>query len=231
VVGPAPPPTSKGWRGGFYWIYVGLLATTSIFWLAIVSPIIRPTLPTHPEHLLFCIFAGTAIADAAAHAIDDIAAIWKPHDLGGAQQARKKFSVRKLLLADIKGLFSHLTAIPLVGLMAFGYTLLSPNIENKLFGAEAGQGAVFWNFMSQSIMGGTDVFGFFLSQDNKVSLQQSLHLVELQPKSYEAGAILAGLKLYGLLIFASALRVIGAPVVILRTWNASKKRGNTKRAK
>lgn len=218
----APPAASKR-RAGLYWIYFGFLAIGSVFWLAIASPIIRPTLPSHPEHLLFCIFAGMCIADAAAHAIDDIAAIWKPHDLGGAQEARRKFSVRKLLAADIRGLASHLSVIPFVGLMAYGYTLLTPHIEDKLFGGAAGDGAVFWNFISQSIMGGTDVFGFFLSQDTKASLQQNLHLTELQPKSFEAGAILAGLKLYGLLIFASALRVIGAPVVIFRTWMASRK--------
>lgn len=224
-----PPPADTRWRAGLYWLYFGLLAVASIFWLAIVSPIIRPTLPTHPHHLLFCIFAGMAIADAAAHAIDDIAAIWKPHDLGGAQEVRRKFSVRKLLMADVKGLASHLTAVPIVGLLAFGYTLLPAHIEDKLFGSAAGQGAVFWNFMSQSIMGGTDVFGFFLSQDNKALLQQNLHLVELQPKSFEAGAILAGLKLYGLLIFVSALRLIGAPVVIWRTWVASQKRTRKKK--
>ncbi len=223
VVQPPPPPDS-GWRFGLYWIYVVLLALTSIFWLAIVSPIIRPTLPSYPEHLLFCIFAGTAIADAASHAITDIANIWKPHDLGGAQEVRRKFSVRKLLLADFKGLLSHLTAVPVVALMAFSYTLLSPHIEDKLFGHAVGEGAVFWNFMSQSLFGGLDVFAFFLSQETKETLRNSLHLVELSPASFEAGAILAGLKLYGVLIFASTLRVIGAPVVIFRTWLASRRR-------
>jgi FtsH-binding integral membrane protein len=223
------PPADKKRRAGLYWIYFSLLAVGSVFWLAVASPIIRPTLPSHPEHLLFCIFAGMAIADAAAHAIDDIAAIWKPHDLGGAQEVRRKFSVSKLLAADLRGLASHLSVIPFVGLMAFGYTLLTPHIEERLFSNSAAQGAVFWNFMSQIIMGGTDVFGFFLSQDTKSTLQQNLHLAELQPRSFEAGAILAGLKLYGLLIFVSALRVLGAPVVILRTWFSSRKR--TKRRK
>lgn len=228
VIASKPPADAKR-KAGLYWIYFGLLAVCSVFWLAVVSPIIRPTLPSHPEHLLFCIFAGLCIADAAAHAIDDIAAIWKPHDLGGAQEARRKFSVRKLLAADIRGLASHLSVIPFVGLMAYGYTLLTPHIEDKLFGSAAAEGAVFWNFISQSIMGGTDVFGFFLSQDTKAQMQQNLHLAELQPKSFEAGAVLAGLKLYGLLIFASTLRLIGAPVVIWRTWMASKKRGNPKK--
>ena len=225
----AKPPADAKRRAGLYWIYFGLLAIGSVFWLAVVSPIIRPTLPSHPAHLLFCIFAGITIADAAAHAIADIAAIWKPHDLGGAQEVRRKFSVRKLLAADVKGLASHLSVIPFVGLMAYGYTLLPPHIEDRLFGSVAGEGAVYWNFISQSIMGGTDVFGFFLSQDTKATMQQNLHLTELQPKSFEAGAVLAGLKLYGLLIFVSTLRLIGAPVVIWRTWLASKKRLKTKK--
>jgi hypothetical protein len=80
-----------------------------------------------------------------------------------------------------------------------------------------------WNFLSQSIMGGLDVFAFFLSQDAKTTLQQNLNLTELQPKSFEAGAVLAGLKLYGLLMFVSVLRVVGAPVVLLRTWMQSRK--------
>jgi hypothetical protein len=194
-----------------------------VFWLSIVSPIIRPTLPTNPAHLLFCIFAGIAIADAAAHAIDDIAGIWKPHDLGGAQTRRQRFSWRKLLLADVRDLLAHLTAIPVIALMAWSYTLLPPSIEDRLFGASAGQGFVFWNFLSQSIMGGLDVFAFFLSQDAKATLQAKLALVELQPKSFEAGAILAGLKLYGLLIFVSTLRLIGAPIVLFRTWRQSRR--------
>lgn len=193
-----------------------------MFWLSIVSPIIRPTLPTNPAHLLFCIFAGIAIADAAAHAIDDIAGIWKPHDLGGAQTRRQRFKWRKLLLADMRDLLAHLTAIPVIALVAWSYTLLPPSIEDRLFGAAAGQGFVFWNFMSQSIMGGLDVFAFFLSQDAKATLQARLALVELQPQSFEAGAILAGLKLYGLLIFVSTLRLIGAPVVLFRTWMQSR---------
>jgi hypothetical protein len=123
----------------------------------------------------------------------------------------------------MRDLLSHLTAVPVIALMAWSYTLLPPSIEDRLFGASAGQGFVFWNFMSQSIMGGLDVFAFFLSQDAKTSLQQNLALVELQPKSFEAGAILAGLKLYGLLIFVSTLRVVGAPVVLFRTWRASKR--------
>ncbi len=225
----AAPPADKKRRAGLYWVYFSLLAVGSVFWLAIASPIIRPTLPSHPEHLLFCIFAGMAIADAAAHAIDDIAAIWKPHDLGGAQEVRRKFSVSRLLAADLRGLASHLSVIPFVGLMAYGYTLLTPNIEDRLFSSSAAQGAVFWNFMSQIIMGGTDVFGFFLSQDTKSTLQQNLHLTELQPRSFEAGAILAGLKLYGLLIFVSALRVLGAPIVILRTWFSSRKRAKRRK--
>ncbi len=193
-----------------------------MFWLSIVSPIIRPTLPTNPAHVLFCIFAGIAIADAAAHAIDDIAGIWKPHDLGGARTRRQRFKWRKLLLADMRDLLSHLTAVPVIALMGWSYTLLPPSIEDKLFGASAGQGFVFWNFMSQNIMGGLDVFAFFLSQDAKAALQARLELVELQPQSFEAGAILAGLKLYGLLIFVSTLRLIGAPIVLFRTWMQSK---------
>lgn len=194
-----------------------------MFWLAIVSPIIRPTLPSNPAHLLFCIFAGIAIADAAAHAIDDIAGIWKPHDLGGSQGPRQRFSARKLFLSDVHDLLAHLTAAPVIAAMAYAYTLLPPSIEDRLFGASAAQGFVFWNFLSQSIMGGLDVFAFFLSQDAKTALQQKLALVELQPQSFEAGAILAGLKLYGLLIFVSTLRVVGAPVVLFRTWRASKR--------
>jgi hypothetical protein len=228
VVGPAPQPAETGWRFG-YWIYVGLLALASVFWLSIASPIIRPTLPAHPEHLLFCIFAGMAIADAAAHAIDDIAGIWKPHDLGGAQAPRQKFSARKFLLADIRRLASHLSAVPIIGLMAFSYTLLSPHIEDRLFGHAAGQGAVFWNFLTQSILGGIDVFAFFLSHETKETVRNSLHLVELPPQSFEAGAVLAGLKLYGLLISVSTLRVIGAPVVIFRTWMVSRKRNRKKK--
>ncbi|MEQ1607539.1 MAG: hypothetical protein ABL956_00980 [Hyphomonadaceae bacterium] len=223
MVGPAPPPSDSGWRIGLYWLYVILLATISTFWLAIASPIIRPTLPSNPQNLLFCIFAGIAIADAAAHAISDIASIWKPHDLGLVQGPRRKFSAPRLFFDDVRRLLSHLTAVPIVALMAYSYQLLSPAIENRLFGREAGEGMVFWNFMSQSIMGGTDVFGFFLSQDTKAALQQNYHLVELQPKSFEAGAVLAGLKLYGLLIFVSTLRVLGAPVVITRTWFANRK--------
>lgn len=226
MVGPAPPTAAR--RVGLYWTYVALLSLVSIFWLAVVSPIIRPTLPTNPAHLLFCIFAGVAIADAAAHAISDITGIWKPHDLGGAQAPRQKFRAGKLLLADARDLLSHLTAVPIIALMAYAYTLLPARIEDKLFGADAGQGFVFWNFMSQSAMGGLDVFAFFLSQDMKTALQQKLMLVELQPKSFEAGAILAGLKLYGLLIFVAALRLIGAPVVLLRTWMSSKTRPRKK---
>jgi len=228
VVGSAPPPSDSGWRIGLYWLYVILLATISIFWLAIASPIIRPTLPSNPQNLFFCIFAGIAIADAAAHAISDIAGIWKPHDLGLVQAPRRKFSATRLFFDDVRRLLSHLTAVPIVALMAYSYQLLSPAIENRLFGREASEGMVFWNFMSQSIMGGTDVFGFFLSQDTKAALQQNYHLVELQPKSFEAGAVLAGLKLYGLLIFVSTLRVLGAPVVIARTWFASRKRPKKK---
>jgi len=223
VVGVVAPRPSGSRRIGLYWIYVGLLSIVSIFWLAVVSPIIRPTLPTNPAHLLFCIFAGIAIADAAAHAIDDIAGIWKPHDLGGAMTPRRKFSAGKLLRDDIGGMLSHLTAVPVIAAMAYAYTLLPARIEDKLFGASAGQGAVVWNFLSQSIMGGLDVFAFFLSQDAKTALQQNLHLTELQPKSFEAGAVLAGLKLYGLLMFVSALRVVGAPVVLFRTWMQSRK--------
>jgi hypothetical protein len=189
----------------------------------VVSPIIRPTLPTNPAHLLFCIFAGIAIADAAAHAIDDIAGIWKPHDLGGAMTPRRKFSPGQLLRDDIGGMLSHLTAVPVIAAMAYAYTLLPPRIEDKLFGASAGQGFVVWNFLSQAIMGGLDVFAFFLSQDAKTALQQNLNLTELQPKSFEAGAVLAGLKLYGLLMCVSVLRVVGAPVVLFRTWMQSRK--------
>jgi hypothetical protein len=223
VVGVVAPQPSGSRRVGLYWIYVGLLSIVSIFYLAVVSPIIRPTLPTNPVHLLFCIFAGIAIADAAAHAIDDIAGIWKPHDLGGALTPRKKFSARKLLLDDVRGMLSHLTAVPIIFAMAYAYTLLPPRIEDRLFGASAAEGIVFWNFISQSILGGLDVFAFFLSQDSKTTLQQNLQLTELQPKSFEAGAVLAGLKLYGLLMFVSVLRVIGAPVVLWRTWVQSKK--------
>ena len=196
----------------------------SIFWLAIASPIIRPTLPSNPQNIFFCIFAGIAIADAAAHAISDIAGIWKPHDLGLALAPRRKFSARKLFLDDVRRLLTHLTAVPIIAMMSYSYQLLSPAIEAKLFGPEAAQGVPFWNFVSQSIIGGTDVFGFFLSQDTKSAIQQDYHLVELQPKSFEAGAILAGLKLYGLLISVSALRVLGAPVVIVRTWLTSRKK-------
>jgi hypothetical protein len=230
VVGPiASQPRVRG-RVALYWIYVGLLSAVSIFWLAIASPIIRPTLPTNPAHILFCIFAGIAIADAAAHAIDDIAGIWRPHDLGGAQNPRQKFSMQKVLADDVKGMLSHLTAVPIIALMAYAYTLLPARIEDKLFGASAGQGFVFWNFMSQSILGGLDVFAFFLSQETKSTLQQNLQLSELQPKSFEAGAILAGLKLYGLLIFVSVLRVVGAPIVLWRTWMQSQK-GRRKKAR
>ena len=231
MVGPAPPRGDSSLRVGLYWAYVTILAAASIFWLAIASPIIRPTLPSNPQNIFFCFFAGIAIADAAAHAISDIAGIWKPHDLGLAQAPRRKFSASKLFAADLKRLLSHLTALPIVAMMSYSYQLLSPAIEAKLFGPEAAQGLPFWNFISQSIMGGTDVFGFFLSQDTKSTLQQSLHLTELQPKSFEAGAILAGLKLYGVLIFISTLRVLGAPIVILRTWNASKKKPKKKATK
>jgi hypothetical protein len=230
VVGPTPPPGGSPWRLGLYWLYVVLLAAASIFWLAIASPIIRPTLPSFPQNLLFCIFAGIAIADAAAHALSDIAGIWKPHDLGAGQTPRRKFSMRKLFFADVQRLLTHLTAIPVVALMAFSYQLLSPTIEARLFGQDAAEGFVFWNFMSQSVMGGTDVVGFFLSQDTKAALQEKFQLAELSPRSFEAGAILAGLKLYGLLIFVSALRVLGAPVVILRTWLASRKRKPARKA-
>jgi hypothetical protein len=223
----ATPPSGGRWRPGLYWVYVGLLSIVSIFYLAVVSPIIRPTLPSHPQYLLFCILAGIAIADAAAHAIDDIAGIWKPHDLGGAQTPRQKFRLRKLVLSDVKDLLSHLTAVPIIGLMAWAYTLLPSTIEDKLFGASAGQGNVFWNFISQSVLGGVDVFAFFLSQDARVALRDNLQLVELSPETFEAGAILAGLKLYGLLIFASTLRLIGAPIVLWRTWMQSRK--STKR--
>ena len=224
MVGPAPPPSSSTWQAGLYWLYVALLAMVSIFWLAIASPIIRPTLPSNPQNIFFCIFAGIAIADAAAHAISDIAGIWKPHDLGLVQAPRRKFSARTLFLDDVRRLLTHLTAVPIIAMMSYSYQLLSHAIEAKLFGPEAAQGVPFWNFVSQSIMGGTDVFGFFLSQDTKSAIQQDFHLVELQPKSFEAGAILAGLKLYGLLISVSALRVLGAPVVILRTWLTSRKK-------
>ena len=224
MVGPAPPPSSSTWQAGLYWLYVALLTMVSIFWLAIASPIIRPTLPSNPQNIFFCFFAGIAIADAAAHAISDIAGIWKPHDLGLAQAPRRKFSASKLFIADVKRLLSHLTALPIVAMMSYSYQLLSPAIEAKLFGPEAAQGLPFWNFISQSIMGGTDVFGFFLSQDTKSTLQQNLHLVELQPRSFEAGAILAGLKLYGLLISVSTLRVLGAPIVIWRTWMSNRKK-------
>ena len=149
----------------------------SIFWLAIASPIIRPTLPSNPQNLFFCIFAGIAIADAAAHAISDIAGIWKPHDLGLAQAPRRKFSARKLFFADVRGLLTHLTALPIIAMMSYSYQLLSPAIEAKLFGPEAAHGVPFWNFVSQSVMGGTDVFGFFLSQDTKAAIQRDLHLV------------------------------------------------------
>jgi hypothetical protein len=230
MIRPAPPPAHERWRFGVYWLYFGVLSVGSVFWLAVVSPIIRPTLPTNPAHLPFCIFAGIAIADAAAHAIDDIAGIWKPHDLGGAQTRRQRFNAGKLLASDVKGLLSHLTAAPIIALMAWSYTLLPARLEDKLFGASAGQGFVVWNFLSQSVWGGLDVFAFFLSQDAKATLQQKLSLVELQPKSFEAGAILAGLKLYGVLIFVSALRVLGAPVVLFRTWMQSNrhKRGPQK---
>ena len=224
MVGPAPPRGDSSLRVGLYWAYVTILAAASIFWLAIASPIIRPTLPSNPQNIFFCFFAGIAIADAAAHAISDIAGIWKPHDLGLAQAPRRKFSASKLFIADVKRLLSHLTALPIVAMMSYSYQLLSPAIEAKLFGPEAAQGLPFWNFISQSIMGGTDVFGFFLSQDTKSTLQQNLHLVELQPRSFEAGAILAGLKLYGLLISGSTLRVLGAPIVIWRTWMSNKKK-------
>ena len=113
------------------------------------------------------------IADAAAHAIDDIAAIWKPHDLGGAQQVRRKVQRPQASGDRREGPASHLSVIPFVGLMAYSYTLLTPHIEDRLFGSDAGQGAVFWNFISQSIMGGTDVFGFFLSQDTKASCSRT----------------------------------------------------------
>ena len=222
--GPAPPPSDNSWRARLYWLYVAILAAASIFWLSIASPIIRPTLPSNPQNIFFCIFAGIAIADAAAHAISDIAGIWKPHDLGLAQAPRRKFSARKLFIADLQRLLSHLTALPIVAMMAYSYTLLSPAIEARLFGPEAAQGFGFWNFISQSVMGGLDLFGFFLSQDNKTALQQYFHLSELQPRSFEAGAILAGLKLYGVLVFVSALRVLGAPIVIWRTWMSNKKK-------
>ncbi len=227
----SPPRSASSLRAGLYWAYVTILAAASIFWLAIASPIIRPTLPSNPQNIFFCFFAGIAIADAAAHAISDVAGIWKPHDLGLASAPRRKFSARRLFFTDVKRLISHLTALPIIAMMSYSYQLLSPAIEARIFGPEAAQGLPFWNFVSQSIMGGVDVFGFFLSQDAKTSLQQTLHLVELQPKSFEAGAILAGLKLYGVLIFISTLRVLGAPVVILRTWNASRKKPKKKPTK
>lgn len=198
----------------------------SIFYLAIASPIIRPTLPTHPEHLLFCVCAGIAIADAAAHALRDIAGIWKPHDLGGAEKRRQKFNARKLLIADVKRLLSHLTAIPIVGLMAFSYTLLSPHIADRLFGATVGEGAVFLKFFSQTFLGGLEIFAFFLSHESRAEMRDTLHLAELVPQSVEAGAILAGLKLYGILVVVSTLRLLGAPIVLVRTWahDASRRR-------
>jgi len=223
LVGPIAAPPSGG-RFGLYWVYVGCLSIVSIFYLAVASPIIRPTLPTHPQYLLFCIFAGIAIADAAAHAIDDITGIWKPHDLGGAQMRRQKFKPQKLLLADVRNLLSHLTAVPVIALMAWSYTLLPGSIEDRLFGSSAGQGNVFWNFFSQSVLGGVDVFAFFLSHETRALLREKLQLVELSTQSFEAGAILAGLKLYGLLIFVSALRLIGAPIVLWRTWMRSKQK-------
>jgi hypothetical protein len=131
VVGVVAPQPSGVRRVGLYWIYVGLLSIVSIFWLAVVSPIIRPTLPTNPAHLLFCIFAGIAIADAAAHAIDDIAGIWKPHDLGGALTPRQKFSPGKLLRDDIRSMLAHVTAVPVIAGMAYAYTLLPARIEDK----------------------------------------------------------------------------------------------------
>lgn len=218
MVGQPPPPTGSGWRLGLYWTYVSLLSIASIFYLAVASPIIRPTLPTHPEHLLFCIIAGIAIADAAAHALSDIAGIWKPHDLGGAEKRRRKFNPRKLLLADARRLTSHLTAVPVVGLMAFAYTLLSPHIQTRLFGAAVGEGAVFLNFFAQTLLGGLEVFAFFLSHEARSTLRDHLHLSELVPASFEAAAILAGLKLYGLLIIVSTLRLAGAPIVLFHTW-------------
>jgi hypothetical protein len=224
VVGPAPPHGDSSLRVGLYWAYVVILAAASIFWLAIASPIIRPTLPANPQNIFFCFFAGIAIADAAAHAISDIAGIWKPHDLGLASAPRRKFSASKLFLTDVKRLASHLTALPIIAMMSYSYQLLSPHIEARIFGPEAAQGFPFWNFVSQSIMGGVDVFGFFLSQDAKTTVQQTLHLSELQPKSFEAAAILAGLKLYGVLIFISTLRVLGAPIVIFRTWLVNRKK-------
>ena len=231
MVGQTPPPPSSGWRLGLYWTYVSLLALASIFYLAIASPIIRPTLPAHPEHLLFCISAGLVIADAAAHALHDITGIWKPHDLGGAERRRQKFNARKLLLADVRRLLSHLTAVPIVAMMAFSYTLLSPHIADKLFGAAAGEGTVFWTFFTQTFLGGLEIFAFFLSHEARASLRDSLQLTELTPHSFEAGAILAGMKLYGLLIVVSTLRLAGAPIVLLRTWmheNSRRKRNAAK---
>ena len=101
-------------------------------------------------------------------------------------------------------------------------------LQMRGHGAAAGQGFVFWNFMSQSVVGGIDVFAFFLSQDMKTQLQQTLNLTELQPQSFEAGAILAGLKLYGLLIFVATLRLLGAPIVLWRTWAYSQARRRRK---
>ena len=129
-------------------------------------------------------------------------------------------------------MLSHLTAVPVIAAMAYAYTLLPARIEDKLFGASAGRGICpLRNFLSQSILGGLDVFAFFLSQDSKTTLQQALNLTELQPKSFEAGAVLAGLKLYGLLMFVSVLRVVGAPVVLFRTWNQSRSMRKRKPAK
>ena len=224
MVGPTQPRSKNSLRAGLYWAYVTILAAASIFWLAIASPIIRPTLPANPQNIFFCFFAGIAIADAAAHAIGDIAGIWKPHDLGLPSQPRRKFSASKIFLADVMGLVWHLTALPIIAMMSYSYQLLSPAIEARIFGPQAAQGFPFWNFLSQSIVGGVDVFGFFLSQDAKSALQETLKLTEFQPKSFEAAAILAGLKLYGVLIFISILRVLGAPIVILRTWLVNRKK-------
>ena len=231
MVGRAPPPPGAGWRLGLYWTYVGFLGVASTFYLAVASPIIRPTLPTHPEHLIFCVCAGIAIADAAAHAIADIVGIWKPHDLGGAQAPRQKFKPRKLLIADFNRFVFHLTAVPIVGLMALAYTLLSPHIQDRLFGTAAAQGAVFWTFLSQTFLGGLEVFAFFLSHEARSTLRDNLHLTELTPLSIEAGAILAGMKLYGLLIIVSTLRLLGAPVVLVRTWLRENDRKRRKPAK
>ena len=71
---------------------------------------------------------------------------------------------------------------------------------------------------------GVDVFAFFLSHEMRATLRDKLQLVELSPVSFEAGAVLAGLKLYGLLVFASTLRLIGAPIVLWRTWVRSKQK-------